>query len=169
MMLIVTDSDWLHPCWCRYRVWKSSVILKVKNQTKPGNDLLYFNANPHNIIEFLHDWLRTSVVSVGRLLLNVLSKANEDERCIEHRNDDSVLSCLSKTRIVLIFNKRFFHPRWDCDGDGSPFWATRKRFGPHTWMVYYAPAAIIFRLKRFTQKSTVSASHTNRRTVRLFD
>ena len=92
-------------------------------------------------IEFVEAWLRTCTMDSGRLLLDVSSKANEDERFIEHRHDGSVLSCLSKIRkIKAIPDETFFHPHWNRDGDGYPFWATRKRSGLPAWMGYYAPS-----------------------------
>ena len=91
-------------------------------------------------IEFIQAWLRVCTMDSGRLLLDVLSKANEDERFIEHRHDGSILSCLSKTRkIEVLPDETFYYPRWNRDGDEYPFWATRKRSGLPAWMGYYAP------------------------------
>jgi len=101
--------------------WKSRVILEMMKQTKLGKVVLYFNANPQDNIEFPHDWLRTCKVYSGRLLLGVLSKAYEDQRCIEHRHDDSLLLCLKQTRKILILTDEMFHPRWNHKDDRSPF------------------------------------------------
>jgi len=92
-------------------------------------------------IEFVQSWLRTCTMDSGRLLLDVLSKANEDKRFIEHRHAQSVLSCFGKThKIETLPDETFFHPYWNRDGDGYPFWATRKRSGLPAWMGYYAPS-----------------------------
>ena len=109
-------------------------------------------------IEFVEAWLRACTMDSGRLLLDVSSKANEDERFIEHRHDQSILSCLSKTRkIELLPDETFFHPHWNRDGDGYPFWATRKRSGLPAWMGYYAPMAVVEgRLRKFVRRSAVS-------------
>ena len=122
-------------------------------------------------IEFIQAWLRVCTMDSGRLLLDVLSKANEDKRFIEHRHDASILSCLSKTRkIEALTDEMFFHPHWNRDGDRHPFRATRKRSGLPAWMVYYALMAVIRgRQRGFAQRSTVSFSRTNRQTVRLLD
>ena len=91
-------------------------------------------------IEFIQAWLRVCTMDSGRLLLDVLSKANEDKRFIEHRHDASILSCLSKTRkIEALPDETFYYPRWNRDGDEYPFWATRKRSGIPAWLGYYAP------------------------------
>jgi len=96
--------------------------------------------SPSNI-EFTQDWLHACTVDSGRLVIDVTDLLNEDERFIEHRHDQSVLSCLAKTRkIQLLSDETFFHPHWNDDGDGYPFWVTRKRSGLPAWMGYYAPS-----------------------------
>jgi len=88
-------------------------------------------------IEFIQAWLNACTVDSGRLLVDVTDASKEDERFIEHRHDQSVLSCLAKTRkIEAIPNETYFYPRWNRDGDGYPFWATRKRSGLPAWMGY---------------------------------
>ena len=109
-------------------------------------------------IEFVQSWLRTCTMDSGRLLLDVLSKANEDKRFIEHRHAQSVLSCFGKThKIETLPDETFFHPYWNRDGDGYPFWATRKRSGLPAWMGYYAPMAVIKgQLRKAARRSAVS-------------
>jgi len=109
-------------------------------------------------IEFVQSWLRTCTMDSGRLLLDVLSKANEDKRFIEHRHAQSILSCIGKIhKIEALPDETFFHPYWNRDGDGYPFWATRKRSGLPAWMGYHAPMAVIEgQLKKYARRSAVS-------------
>lgn len=92
-------------------------------------------------------WLRACIIDLGWLLLAVSSKANEDERFIENRHDGSVLSCLSDTRkIEVLPDVTFIHPPWSRDGDGYPFWATRKRSGLPNWLTFGWPAELKSRM-----------------------
>jgi len=91
-------------------------------------------------IELIQEWLHACTFNSGRLLVDVKNISIEDEGFIEHRHDQSVLSCLAKSRkIQLLPNETFHFPHWNRDGYGYPFWATRKRSGLPAWMGYYAP------------------------------
>jgi len=102
----------------------------------------------------VEEWLRACTLDSGRLLQDVDSRFNQDERFIEHRNDQSVLSCLVKREGARVISDETFHyPNWDRDGDDFPFWATRKISGIPSWMGYYAPGVWPFVIKsRLTHK-----------------
>ena len=94
--------------------------------------------------QFVEDWLRACTMDGGRLIKDVNSRDHEDERFIGHRHDQSVLSCLVKREgFSVIPDETFYYPKWNRDGDGFPFWATRKVSGLPSWMGYYAPLAVI--------------------------
>jgi hypothetical protein len=93
---------------------------------------------------FVKDWLGACTLDSGRLLKDVGVLDIEDERFIEHRHDQSILSCLAKSkRITTLLDESFHHPKWNHDGDGFPFWATRKISGLPRWLGYYAPLAVV--------------------------
>lgn len=100
--------------------------------------------------QFVARWLEACTLDSGRLIRDVDSRINEDERFIEHRHDQSVFSCLAKRNgFVELPDETFFHPKWNRDGDNYPFWTTRKISRIPSWMGYYAPVAVIRgRLKR---------------------
>ena len=94
--------------------------------------------------QFVEDWLRACTVDGGRLLKDVNSWDHEDKRFIGHRHDQSVLSCLVKREgFSVIPDETFHYPKWNRDGSGFPFWATRKISGVPSWMGYYSPVAVI--------------------------
>jgi hypothetical protein len=93
---------------------------------------------------FVREWLYACTLDSGRLLWDENLDHNEDHRFIEHRHDQSVLSCLVKRKAILTIPDETFHfPKWNKDGDKFPFWATRKMSGLPSWMGYYAPLAVI--------------------------
>jgi hypothetical protein len=100
--------------------------------------------------QFVERWLEACTLDSGRLIRDVVSRDNEDERFIEHRHDQSVFSCLSKRQGATVLpDETFFYPKWNRDGDKYPFWTTRKISGIPSWMGYYSPVAVIRgRLKR---------------------
>ena len=109
------------------------------------------NTSSRRIIQ---EWLSACTLDSGRLLLDVKSSVNEDKRFIEHRHDQSVLSCLVKREgISAVPDESFYYPKWNRDGDGFPFWATRKVSGLPSWMGYYPPRVWPFVIKsRLTRK-----------------
>jgi hypothetical protein len=99
-------------------------------------------------IEFVQSWLHICTMDSGRLLFDDSSVANEDDRFVSHRHDQSLLSCLSKTRkIEALPDETYFHPRWKYDGDAYPFWATRNRSGLPEWLIFGWPAALKSQVK----------------------
>ncbi len=85
-------------------------------------------------------WLQACVLDSGRLLTDIGSRELEDDRFVSHRQDQSILSCIAKQeKLQLVQDETFFHPNWNRDGNGYPFWATRKCSGIPSWMGYYAP------------------------------
>jgi len=94
--------------------------------------------------KFVEEWLQACTLDSGRLVRDVVSRVDEDDRFIEHRHDQSVLSCLVKRAGISVLPDETFHfPKWNRDGDGFPFWATRKISGIPSWMGYYAPLEVI--------------------------
>ena len=94
--------------------------------------------------EFVSAWLQACTLDSGRLLQDVDSRDFEDERFIEHRHDQSVFSCLVKREGISVVPDETCHkPKWNRDGDGFPFWATRKISGLPSWMGYYAPSHVV--------------------------
>jgi len=92
-------------------------------------------------VAFVREWLSSCTLDDGRLLLDVSDRLEEDTQFIEHRHDQSILSCLVQQQgRPSIPDETFFHPNWNRDGDGFPFWATRKRSGLPAWMGHYAPS-----------------------------
>jgi hypothetical protein len=109
------------------------------------------NATSHR---FIQEWLNACTLDSGRLVVDVESSVNEDKRFVEHRHDQSVLSCLVKSKgLSAVPDESFYYPHWNRDGDDVPFWATRKISGIPSWMGYYAPRSWPFVLKsRLTKK-----------------
>lgn len=102
-------------------------------------------------IAFVRDWLNACTLDDGRLLLDVSDRSKEHIQFIEHRHDQSVLSCMVQQQgRPSIPDETFFHPNWNRNGAAFPFWATRKISGIPRWMGYYAPsgwpAALISRV-----------------------
>lgn len=98
-------------------------------------------------------WLESCTLDSGRLLVDVGSLDSESKRFVSHRHDQSILSCLVKrSGIPIMRDETFFFPNWNRDGNGSPFWATRKCSGIPSWMGYYAPKSwphvLISKIKR---------------------
>jgi hypothetical protein len=98
-------------------------------------------------------WLQACALDSGRLLTDIDSRELEDDRFVSHRQDQSILSCIAKQeKLLLVQDETFFHPNWNRDGDGYPFWATRKCSGIPSWMGYYAPKSwphvLMSKLKR---------------------
>ena len=124
---------------------------KLSGQIFSGGHGHLVNASSHRIIE---EWLEACTLDSGRLVRDVFSTLHEDDRFIEHRHDQSVLSCLVKREgLTVVPDETFHHPRWNRDGDAFPFWATRKISGLPSWMGYYAPRAWPFVIKsRLTRK-----------------
>ena len=92
--------------------------------------------------QFVDQWLSACSMNSGRFLQDVNDVELEDGVFIEHRHDQSVFSCLAKSRNVpMLKDETFHHPKWNRDGDGYPIWATRKCSGLPSWMGYYAPRA----------------------------
>jgi hypothetical protein len=99
-------------------------------------------------LKFVKDWLYACTLDSGRLLKDVGVLQIEDERFIDHRHDQSVLSCLAKSKgITTLPDESFHHPKWNRDGVNFPFWTTRKISGLPRWMGYYAPRAWPFVVK----------------------
>jgi hypothetical protein len=103
----------------------------------------------------ISEWLALCTSKSGELLKDAENKYFEDSRCVEHRHDASVLSCLVKSkRIAVIPDETFFHPRWNRSGANYPFWATRKCSQIPSWMGYYAPKSWPHVIKsRLTRRS----------------
>jgi len=88
----------------------------------------------------VEQWLHACALDSGRLLIDVKSHNKEDVRFVSHRQDQSIFSSIVKReKLQLVQDETFFHPKWNRDGDGYPFWATRKCSGIPSWMGYYAP------------------------------
>jgi hypothetical protein len=106
---------------------------------------------------FVKAWLLACTLDNGRLLQDVENNALEDSQFIEHRHDQSVLSCLIKQQNkVTIPDETFFFPNWNLKGDGFPFWATRKHSRLTHRMGYYAPRQWPFVLaKKLTRKPII--------------
>jgi len=104
--------------------------------------------------QFVEKWLEACTLDSGRLLKDVDSNLFEDKRFVEHRHDASVFSCLAKQQgIRMVQDETFYHPKWNRDGDGFPFWTTRKISGIPSWMGYYRPRTWLFVIKsRLTRK-----------------
>ena len=102
----------------------------------------------------IRQWLQACTLDSGRLVRDVVSRVDEDNRFVEHRHDQSVLSCLVKRAGFSVVPDETFHfPKWNRDGDCFPFWATRKISGIPKWMGYYAPYSWPFVLKsKLTRK-----------------
>jgi hypothetical protein len=111
----------------------------------------YVDSSSRSIIQ---EWLEACTLDLGRLVVDVKSSVGEDERFVEHRHDQSVLSCLIKSKgLSAVPDESFYYPHWNRDGDGVPFWATRKISGIPSWMGYYAPRTWPFVLRsRLTRK-----------------
>jgi len=91
---------------------------------------------------FVRSWLDYCTRESGRYLLDVELRHLESDRFKDHRHDQSVLSCLIKSKgISMLEDETFFYPYWNRDGASFPFWATRKCSGIPSWMGYYAPRA----------------------------
>ncbi len=98
--------------------------------------------------QFVERWLEACTLDSGRLIRDIVSRDNEDERFIEHRHDSSVFSCLAKRDGATVLpDETFFYPKWNRDGDKYPFWTTRKISGIPSWMGYYRPLAWLFVIK----------------------
>ncbi len=76
--------------------------------------------------QFVTSWLDACSIENGRLLWDV-ERDLESKDFIAHRHDQSVLSCLVKSRNYRTLpDETYFHPNWRSSGSSFPFWGTRK-------------------------------------------
>jgi len=79
--------------------------------------------------QFVTSWLDACSIENGRLLWDV-KRDLESKDFIAHRHDQSVLSCLVKSRDYRTLpDETYFHPDWRLRGSSFPFWGTRKCSG----------------------------------------
>ena len=155
--LSFSDFATTHPRGYGLWVWKPWLILEVMKKAREGDVVFYLDVSSGQVLagiqgylvnsesrRFVREWLYACTLDSGRLLWDENLDHNEDHRFIEHRHDQSVLSCLVKRKAILTIPDETFHfPKWNKDGDKFPFWATRKMSGLPSWMGYYAPLAVI--------------------------
>jgi hypothetical protein len=78
----------------------------------------------------LRSWVQAATLDSGYLLLDPDSNDLEDSDFMAHRQDQSLLSVLTKSLgIQALPDETYFEDDWFEKGDEFPFWATRKCSG----------------------------------------
>lgn len=85
-------------------------------------------ANKTSTRDFINEWLRVAAMDRYHFLDDSPSLLNEDPAFVEHRHDQSILSCLAKVAgVQTIADETFWAPDWEARGSQYPIWALRNR------------------------------------------
>jgi len=134
------SQNFLEKAWTKQEVIKHFEL----NNDHQASGQVFAGIHGHLVcdteIQFIREWLHLCTTDESRLVVDVQDTNDECNEFIEHRHDQSVLSCLCKVKGRLpIPDETDFFPDWNRRGQQFPFWATRKCSGLPRWAGYRSP------------------------------
>jgi len=106
-------------------------------------------------VEFCSEWEKACLESSGELLIDPKSSEDAGQHLRAHRHDQSVLSCLAKSRgYPKLGDEVYFAPDWNSAGSDYPIWTVRNRSG-----VRFSKWSPLFKVKKILERGWLRICH----------